>query len=121
MDIDSIPILEIPEVQYIYNFLQRIESKLCTYMHTVLNKCLALCMCVCARALTINNDCIKIYAICFFLIAAGLDKVIRANVITNFELKSIMKRVVSKLESRQCNNAELTENDMVMIIPLLPL
>lgn len=33
---------------------------------------------------------------------------------------SISKRL-SKLESRQHNNAELTENDMVMIIPLLPL
>ncbi|CAL1680788.1 unnamed protein product [Lasius platythorax] len=33
---------------------------------------------------------------------------------------SISKRL-SKLESRQRNNAELTENDMVMIIPLLPL
>lgn len=33
---------------------------------------------------------------------------------------SISKRL-SKLESRQCNNAELIENDMVMIIPLLPL
>lgn len=33
---------------------------------------------------------------------------------------SISKRL-SKLESRQRNNVELTENDMVMIIPLLPL
>jgi len=80
-----------------------------------------------ARArVTISNVCIIIYknicirAICFFLIAAGLDKVIRANVSTNFELMSISKRL-NKLESRQCNNAELTENDMVMIIPLLPL
>ncbi|GAB1869236.1 hypothetical protein CAJAP_10315 [Camponotus japonicus] len=32
MDIDNIPILEIPEVQDVYNILQRIESKLFTYI-----------------------------------------------------------------------------------------
>ncbi|KAM0730381.1 hypothetical protein ACS0PU_002710 [Formica fusca] len=76
MDIENIPILEVPEVQDVYNILQRIET--------------------------------------------GLDKVIRTNVTINFELMSISKRL-SKLESRQRNNTELTENDMVMILPLLPL
>ncbi|XP_029156995.1 uncharacterized protein LOC114929588 isoform X1 [Nylanderia fulva] len=76
MDIESIPILELPEIQDIYKILERIET--------------------------------------------GLDKVIRANVATNFELKSISRRL-STLESGQRNDAELTENDMVMIMPLLPL
>lgn len=63
---------------------------------------------------------IYIHAIRFFLIVAGLNKVIRANVTINFELKSISKRL-SKLESGQRNDAELIENDMAMIMPLLPL
>ncbi|XP_029171950.1 GATOR complex protein WDR24-like isoform X2 [Nylanderia fulva] len=71
MDIESIPILELPEIQDIYKILERIET--------------------------------------------GLDKVIRANVATNFELKSISRRL-STLESGQRNDAELTENDMKKLI-----
>lgn len=60
-------------------------------------------------------------AVRFFLIAASLNKIIRANVTTNFDLTNISKRL-AKLESCQNNNnTELTENDMVIITPLLPI
>ncbi|XP_036142276.1 uncharacterized protein LOC118645413 [Monomorium pharaonis] len=75
LDLESIPILEIPSIKDVSNTLERIEI--------------------------------------------SLDKIRRANVTTNFELKAISKRL-DKLEFRQ-HNTEPVENDMAMIIPLLPI